>query len=180
VLYRESILAFTFSGEHYNVTWTEPLTFTNLRSSQAIRAQCWSTRPTALGNRMYYLSERGSYAQVNEYYFDQIFSDNTATDVTSHCPTLVPLSIREMCTVETEGVVLCLPDATDSDHKMYVYRGHWNGNAKDQSCWTVYTFDTSYRISGFAPIRNSVYMLVESASQYFIEVLSFEVTGDTF
>jgi len=180
VLYRESILAFTFSGEHYNVTWTDALTFTSLRSTQSIRAQCWSTRPTALGNRMYYVSERGSYAQINEYYFDQIFSDNTATDITVHCPTLVPLSIREMCTVETEGVVLCLPDSTADDHKIYVYRGHWNGNNKDQSCWTVYTFDTSYRISGFAPIRNAVYMLVESAGQYFIEVLSFEVTSDTF
>jgi hypothetical protein len=82
-----------------------------------------------------------------------------------------------MCTVRSEGLLLLLPD---NDNSLYVYRWYWTGNQKDQSAWTRYDFDASYRITGFAAIRNAVYMLVESSSQYILEGLFYEVTGDTF
>lgn len=178
--YRDSILVWTFAGQHYIITWDQEITATKLKSNPAIKAQCWSTRPVTMDSRTYFISERGSYGQINEYYYDDILAQNVSVDITIHCPTFVPLSIREMCCVRTEGAVLCLPDDTSHDHQLFVYRAHWNGNIRDQSAWTVYTFDTSYRISGFAPIRNAVYLLVESASQWIIDVLPYEVTSDSF
>lgn len=180
VPYRDSVLVFTFAGEHYEITWDGELTATSLRSNPSIRAQCWSTRPIVMDGRIYFNSERGSYAQVNEYYYSDIYVTNIAQDVTVHCPTFVPVGIKEMCGIPTEGAVLLLPDSTSYDHQLYVYRAHWNGNQKDQSAWTVYTFDSSYRIAGLAPIRNAVYLLVESANQWLIEVMAYEVGSDTF
>lgn len=175
--YRTSLLVFTFSGQHFDVSWDGAFTPTTVRSTQANDQQCLSTRPIAIDGRIYYLSERGSYAQVNEYYYDDNVVQNVAANVSIQCPTFVPVGIREMCTVRSEGLLLLLPD---NDNSLYVYRWYWTGNQKDQSAWTRYDFDASYRISGFAAIRNAVYMLVESASQYILEGIFYEVTGDTF
>jgi hypothetical protein len=178
--YRDSILVFTFAGEHYEITWDQQLSPTSLRSNPGVRVQCWSTRPIIVDGRIYFNSERGSYAKVSEYFYNDLYVSNIAEDVTIHCPTFVPVGIKEMVGVPAEGVVICLPDGASYDHQLYVYRAHWNGNQKDQSAWTVYTFDSIYRITGIGAIRNAVYMLVESNSQYLIEVMAYEVGSDTF
>lgn len=177
VPYRQSILVFTFNGEHFDISWDSELTATKIRVTPAIKSQTWSTRPVRGDDRIYYNSERGSYAEVNEYHYDDLSTQNVAFPITTHCPTFVPLMIRTMCVVRTEGVLLLLPD--DST-KIYCYRWHYSGNQKDQSAWTKYAFDTNYRISGMAPIRNSVYLLVQDASQWTIEAMVYEVPGDTF
>ena len=175
--YRTSLLVFTFSGQHFDVSWEGSLSPTSVRSSQSNDQQCLSTRPIAIDGRIYYLSERGSYAQVNEYYYDDSVVQNIAMNITIQCPTFIPIGIREMCTIKSEGVLILLPDNASS---LYAYRWYWTGNQKEQSAWTRYDFDASYRISGFGAIRNAVYMLVESASQYILEGLFYEVTGDDF
>ena len=177
VPYRQSILVFTFNGQHFDFSWDQILSSTKIRSTPAIRCQTWSTRPVQVHDRIYFNAERGSYAEVNEYRYDDLSVQNVSQPVTTHVPTLVPLTIRSMCAVATEGTLLLLPD--DST-KIYTYRWHFSGNAKDQSAWSKYAFDASYRITGMAAIRNTVYLLVQDASQYTIEAMVYEVPSDTF
>lgn len=175
--FRQSVLVWTFNGEHIDFSWETALTATTIRSSQPVQAQTWSTRPVFIEDRIFFNSERGNYAEVNEYRYDDLAATNVASSVTQHVPVLVPIGIRSMCGVASEGALLLLPDDA---YSIYVYRWHYTGNAKDQSAWSRYTFDSSYRISGMASIRNSVYLLIQTGTQYTIDCMVYEVPSDTF
>lgn len=175
--YRDAILVWTFNGEHVEFSWDGILTPTTIRTTQIARSQTWSTRPVRVGEFVYFNSERGSYAEINQYVYDDVVVQNVFTSITTHVPTLVPLAIRSMCSVDAEGALLLLPD---DSNKLYVYRKHFTGNTQDQSAWTKYQFDASYRITGMAPIRNAVYLLIQTGSEYTIDCLVYEVPSDTF
>jgi hypothetical protein len=173
--FRKNILVFTFAGPHFELSADGPFTPSNVVSTASVHHQAWPVRPCETDGRVYYVSERGTYASVMEYFYDDLQVNNTAADVTSHAAILVPLNIKTMTAVRLENAIIILPLDTSYDHKLYVYRSFWTGNRKEQSAWTVYTFDTSYRIVDIAAIRNRVYMLVETSAGYSIEYFSYEL-----
>ena len=175
--YRDAILVWTFNGEHIEFSWDVTLTLNSIRTTPTIKSQTWSTRPVRVGQYIYFNSERGSYAEIREYHYDDLSVQNVSNAVTTHVPTLVPLSVRTMTSVDAEGALLLLPD--DSS-KIYIYRWHYSGSTRDQSAWSKYQFDASYRITGMASIRNAVYLLIQTGSEYTIDCLIYEVPSDTF
>jgi len=175
--YRDAILVWTFNGEHIEFSWDVTLTPNSIRTTPTIKSQTWSTRPVRVGQYIYFNSERGSYAEIREYHYDDLSVQNVSNAVTTHVPTLVPLSVRTMTSVDAEGALLLLPD--DSS-KIYIYRWHYSGSTRDQSAWSKYQFDASYRITGMASIRNAVYLLIQTGSEYTIDCLTYEVPSDTF
>lgn len=179
VPFRKNILAFTFAGPHFELSADGPFKPSNVVSTAATSHATWPVRPAQMDGRVYYVSERGSFASVFEYFYDDLTVNNQANDVASHVPVLVPLNIKTIQTVRLENAVIVLPMDTSFDHQLFVYRSAWLGNRKDQSAWTVYTFDTGYRIVDIATIRNRVYMLVETSAGYHIEYFSYELDSFT-
>jgi hypothetical protein len=178
VPFRKNILVFTYAGPHFELSADGPFTPNNVVSTAATAHAAWPVRPASMDGRVYYISERGAWAAVNEYFYDDLQVNNSSADVTSHAPTFVPLNIKTIATVRHENVVLILPQDTSYDHQIYVYRAFWLGNRKEQSAWGVYTFDTGYRIVDIATIRNRCYMLVETSAGYRVEHFSYEIDGE--
>jgi len=178
VPFRKNILVFTYAGPHFELSADGPFTPSNVVATAATAHAAWPVRPAQMDGRVYYVSERGSWASINEYFYDDLQVNNTSADITSHVPTLVPLDIKTIATVRHESSVIVLPQGTSYDHQLYVYRSFWVGNRKEQSAWSVYTFDTGYRIVDIAAIRNRVYMLVETSAGYRVEHFSYEIDGE--
>lgn len=178
VPFRKNILVFTYAGPHFELSADGPFTPNNVVSTAATAHAAWPVRPASMDGRVYYISERGDWAAVNEYFYDDLQVNNSSADVTSHAPTFVPLDIKTIATVRHENAVIILPQGTSYDHQLYVYRAFWVGNRKEQSAWGVYTFDTGYRIVDIATIRNRCYMLVETSAGYRVEHFSYEIDGE--
>lgn len=172
--YRESILIWTYNGQHIEFSWEGTLTPTTIRTTQLVNAQSINVRPIRFGEFVYFISGREKYSEVNQYRYDDISAQNVFQSINSHVPSLVPVGIKSIVVVETEGAIVL--HETDKSN-LYVYRRHFTGNAQNQSAWTKYEIGgATTSIKSIDSIQNSIYLLVESSySEYTIEAMVYSV-----
>lgn len=116
-------------------------------------------RPVAAGANVYFAQTRGGYSGLREYYVDPVTAINDATDVTSHCPTYIPGTIRKMAATTNENTIVCLSD-TQRD-TLYVYRYYWSQQTKLQSSWSKWVLPSGTSILD-CEFLNSTLVLVLS------------------
>lgn len=166
VPFRRSLLIFTKAGIQFELNSPEALTPSTAAITTTTSYQAMSLRPVAVGDILYFASERSDAAILYEYFYDDVRVNNFAGDVTAHAANLLPADIRSLASSKNNQMVFVVP--TDCD-KIYVYTAWWQGNQKVQSTWTKWQFDASYRLVDVGVIQNDLYMLIESGSVLHLE-----------
>jgi len=170
--FRQSLLIHTKVGQQFELGTPDRLTNDTVNIAPATSIQTLSVRPESLGDICYFVGRSSDgKASLIEYVYSEDRVANYANNVSRHVPTLLPTTIRKIVVDNASNTVfLLVGDGTT----IYVYRTHWEGVQKQQSAWTKYEFDSSYKILDIAAIDNNLYMLVQSASQFIIEVIPIE------
>ena len=166
VPFRKSLVIFTKAGRQFELNAPETLTPTTAAITPSTSYRTKSIRPQPLSNFLYFAGERRDASVMYEYFYDDSRVSNTAADITGHVQGLLPSDLRSIRTSTNNQMVFALgTDCSD----FYVYKTFWNGSEKVQSAWGRWVFDLSYRINDFGVVRNDLYLLVESESQFIIE-----------
>ena len=155
--FRQTLMIFTKAGRQFELNAPEALTPSTASISPSTQYKTRSIRPMPLGHMIYFIGDQKDASILWEYYYDDSRVTNSAADATAHVFGLLPQNIRGLETSPNNDMVFVLP--LDCEN-IYVYQFHWVGNRKEQSAWSRWRFDNSYKIKDFGVIRNNLYILV--------------------
>lgn len=157
--FRDSVVVFCQRGQFEIGSGDQVLSPSTASITPSTRYNVAGVRPVAGTTQLYFLTDRGNYSSLLEYYHDELRVASEASDVTAHVPRLVPSSCRSM-TVSVPGrTVLVLPDDA---YTAYCYRWLFDNGQKLQSAWTRFTFDGNYRILDVASDGSMIWFIVEN------------------
>jgi len=128
-----------------------------------------NVRPLFMNDRIYFVARRGSYSAVYEMFIsDSSGRSSQANDISVHCQSYIDSEIEKM-TGSTVNNMLFLTsrkgftyneNGIRSDRNtVFVYKFHDNGNTREQSAWSKWTFNGTL-LSSFA-ISKNLYLLIK-------------------
>lgn len=188
VPFRKSLLIFTKAGRQFELNAPEVLTPSTAAITPSTSYKSLSHRPYPMGNMIYFPGQRGGFAAVYEYYYDDSQITNTAADITAHVPRLLEQDIRSITASSNNNILMVLskqePElnqlVTEDDDPLlfetgqefyidesplsgktiYVYKQFWSGTKKEQSAWGKFTFNEDWRISDISIIDSECFLLI--------------------
>ena len=132
-------------------------------------------KPVALGNSVYFTSNKNTSSSVREYFVDDDTVSNDASDVTAHAPSYVPANVFKIVASSTEDVVMCL--SLDDRNAIYVYKVYWNAEEKAQSAWSRFVFDEGDTVLSLDFINSTVYAVISRADGIYLEKSELQEFG---
>ncbi len=163
---RKTLVVFTQAGRQFEVSAGDTLTPSTAAITPTTSKAAQSTDPVNVGGRLFFAGSDGASGILYEYGYSDAEASSEAADVSAHARGYLPATIRTVVACPNQRAVFCL----GSDSAIYVYRFFYSGDGgKEQSAWSKWTFDASYRVCDIAVIDNSLFLLVESQSQYVVE-----------
>lgn len=179
IVYRDSILIFTKAARQFEISAADYFSQDTVRTKPVSQYAALTIPPEKVEGRVYFVAADSTTGQLIELAYNDLDVQTRGIDTSLHVEGLLPTTFQRIRVHNgTQTVFLLGVDGT----KIYVYQQYrieGQEEARKQSAWTVYTFDSSYRICDIAIIDDEVYMLVESASQYFIEKFPVEGADDS-
>lgn len=133
--------------------------------------------PVGAGNYLYFVSTKGDYSSVREYYIqsDTVITD--ALEVTAHVPKYVPKNITKLATSSNEDILVCL--SSEDRSKLYVYKWFTDGQRKLQSSWSTWEFATGTSILDTHILENDLYLVISRSDGVFVEKMKLQYPDDT-
>jgi hypothetical protein len=132
-------------------------------------AQC---PPAVLGKNVFFSTNRGRYASIREYYFDNESVGNDAEDTTAHVPSYVPYDVYQIVSAATEDMVFIT--TLQERNAIYVYNTRWNGSEKVQSAWHKWEFDPYDTIIHMAVFKSTMFVITRRPDGNYIDILELE------
>jgi len=177
---RDTVLVTTKSGQQYAMGSPDVLSPSSASFTRATTLQTLDCRPVVLDPTVYMPVAQGGKSGLREAYFVDQSVPTDAADVSSHVSGtasdagLLPADVYTLAPHANSRMVFLLPAVrsgytSSNGNVLYVSKAFWSGPRKEQSAWTKWTFDASYRIVDIAVIDDYLYMLIESQSQFVIE-----------
>ena len=109
------------------------------------------------GSVVFFVSPRGHWANILEYYIQPTTLIEDASNITGHCPEYIP---DGFITLETIPVLDMMILSTSGDPtSLYFYRYYWVGEKKAQSSWSRWEF--SGTLLGTGVIGTKLYYLMK-------------------
>lgn len=118
-------------------------------------------RPQLVGDSLYIVDDNGEFAQVREYFMDDLSITGDAADVTAHVPRYLKGRIRSMAPAAGADCVFFAAD-DPSPSQLYVYFVRWAGDEKHQSAWTRWTLSGVGKVVHMHAIGDVLYVVAES------------------
>jgi len=136
-----------------------------------------SVAPVGAGNFLYFISKKGDYSSVREYYIqsDTVITD--ALEVTAHVPKYLPKNVVKMSASSNEDILVCL--SSESRTKLYVYKWYSDGKQKLQSSWSTWELASGSSILDIQIIENTLYMVVSRSDGVYLESIDLQYLDDT-
>ena len=133
--------------------------------------------PKAVGPSVFFVSPKGDYSSLREYYIQPDITTNDAEDVTAHVPKYLPNNIKKIEANISTNTLFLLPSQGDA---LYTYTYYWEGDQKVQSAWGKWLFP-SRRIIGLAVVDNWLYLITknDNDNQVLIEKMNLEQGATT-
>jgi len=164
---------FRLFGDQRNVT---PLN-ASFRVTSRYRSNS-DVPPVTLGNQLYFVSDKNSFAQVYEYFFSIDVDTNVALDVTLHADTYIPNTVEQLSVSENNDFLFL--HAKTNPNILYSYKVFWAGNEKKQEAWSRWIFDPGNEIIGHHVFDNDIYIVFRRNSKIWLEKISIiQPTPDT-
>lgn len=134
-------------------------------------------QPKVAGKNMYFPTELGDFASIQEYYTVQDISQmKNAQDITAHIPNYIPAGVYEIIPSTAKNVLFCLTNGNTK--AVYIYKYLFNDEGRVQSSWSKWVFDADIFGGGF--IGSRLYLLMLRGSQVSLEMLDFSVNIKDF
>ena len=129
------------------------------------------TKPVAIGRTVYFVTKKGDYNGIREYFVsDDTTSATDAVDVSSHVPVYIPAGVFQMSASTIEDVLVLATDGEPS--KLYGYKFHWERDQKVQSAWFSWDLGAGSSVLGIGFIETTLYIVIQRSDGVYLEKLS--------
>jgi len=130
-------------------------------------------QPVGAGSSIYYLSKRGSFANVREYVYQRDLVIRESSNITVHVPKLIPSNIFKFAVSTSADVLVCL--GTDEPNKLYINRWIYGQQyQKILNSWSTFTFNSARSIKNIDFIGSDLFLVIEEANGITLEKIPFE------
>ncbi len=136
-----------------------------------------STTPVGAGNFLYFVSKKGNFSSVNEYYIEEDSILTDALDVTAHVPKYLPKNIFKLATSSNENILIAL--STETPNKLYVYKWFSDESQKLQSSWSTWELTSGATILDISIVESEVYLVVSYADGTVLEKIDLQYIDDS-
>jgi hypothetical protein len=113
--------------------------------------------PITLGPNVYFVTDKQNSSIVREYYVVPDTANNTAANITSHCPSYIPDGLIKLAGSEKHDMLFGI---TGTDNKIYVYNFYWQGEEKAQSAWHTWTIESDEVIFSVEVLGSKLLVMV--------------------
>ncbi len=130
-------------------------------------------QPIGAGSSIYYLSKRGSFANVREYVYQRDLVIRESSNITVHVPKLIPSNIFKFAVSTSADVLVCL--GTDNPNKLYINRWLYGQQyQKILNSWSTFTLNENRSIKNVDFIGSDLFLVIEEANGTTLEKIPFE------
>ena len=130
-------------------------------------------QPVGAGSSIYYLSKRGSFANVREYVYQRDLVIRESSNITVHVPRLIPSNLFKFAVSTSADVLVCL--GTDEPNKLYINRWLYGQQyQKILNSWSTFTINPNRSIKNVDFIGSDLFLVIEEASGTTLEKIPFE------
>ena len=151
----------------------EILTPDTISVNQTTEYECsLRAKPVGAGRFIYFVTNRGSYSGVREYFVDNNTEAEEATDITGHVPQYLPNGVFKLAISSSEDTLVALSD--QNPNRLYVYKYYWGEGEKLQASWSYWEFDKEDKILNCDFIESRLYVLVERPDGVHLEFIDIE------
>lgn len=163
---RQKLVLLTRGGQQFELTTSGALTPSSITIDQSTSYRTTDIEPIVMSSWVYFMAEAEGESQLFEYAYSDRFVTSVADNVLEHAAGFVPTGVTRIASdSNTEAIVALVGGGND----FYVYKSYWSGDQKLQSAWSKWDYDEGYDIHDVAMLDGSLYMLVESSSEYILE-----------
>ena len=113
--------------------------------------------PLTLGPNVFFTTDKLNSSIVREYYVVPDTSNNTAANITAHCPSYVPNGLIKLAGSEKHDMLFGI---TGTDNKIYVYNYYWQGEEKAQSAWHTWEIESDETIFNIEVLESNLMLMV--------------------
>jgi hypothetical protein len=131
-------------------------------------------RPVAAGNNVYFVTPRGNWAAVREYFVDNEVLSTDATEVTSHVPTFLPSNIVQLEPANNDDAVFAISDSALERNKIFAYKYYWQAQEKVQSAWVRWVFSSDTVVLGLGMVGTRLYFVCQRADGTYLEYIDVQ------
>ena len=130
-------------------------------------------QPIGSGSSIYYLSKRGSFANVREYIYQRDLVIRESSNITVHVPRLIPSNLFKFAVSTSADVLVCL--GTDEPNKLYINRWLYGQQyQKILNSWSTFTINANRSIKNVDFIGSDLFLVIEEANGTTLEKIPFE------
>ena len=130
-------------------------------------------QPVGAGSSIYYLSKRGSFANVREYVYQRDLIIRESSNITIHVPKLIPSNLFKFAVSTSADVLVCL--GTDEPNKLYINRWIYGQQyQKILNSWSTFTINGNRSIKNVDFIGSDLFLVIEEANGITLEKIPFE------
>ena len=130
-------------------------------------------QPVGAGSSIYYLSKRGSFANVREYVYQRDLVIRESSNITVHVPKLIPSNLFKFAVSTSADVLVCL--GTDEPNKLYINRWIYGQQyQKILNSWSTFTINGNRSIKNVDFIGSDLFLVIEEANGITLEKIPFE------
>jgi len=130
-------------------------------------------QPVGAGSSIYYLSKRGSFANIREYIYQRDLVIRESSNITVHVPKLIPSNIFKFAVSTSADVLVCL--GTDEPNKLYINRWLYGQQyQKILNSWSTFTINENRSIKNVDFIGSDLFLVIEEANGITLEKIPFE------
>ena len=130
-------------------------------------------QPVGAGSSIYYLSKRGSFANVREYVYQRDLVIRESSNITVHVPKLIPSNLFKFAVSTSADVLVCL--GTDEPNKLYINRWLYGQQyQKILNSWSTFTINGNRSIKNVDFIGSDLFLVIEEANGITLEKIPFE------
>ena len=130
-------------------------------------------QPIGAGSSIYYLSKRGSFANVREYVYQRDLVIRESSNITVHVPRLIPSNLFKFAVSTSADVLVCI--GTDEPNKLYINRWLYGQQyQKILNSWSTFTINPNRSIKNVDFIGSDLFLVIEEASGTTLEKIPFE------
>ena len=171
--FKEDLLLFTKDKQFMMTSGNEVFTAMNAMIDLVTSYPCSTlVRPISLGSSVVFASDSGKYSLVREYFVDSDSMQNSAADITAHCPRYLPNKISRVVHLPNAGVLFYWSEERKNELSVYAY--YWQGNEKPQSSWSKFIFP--FDILTMEQFGEILYLFVKQDGK--IRLSTLDITGD--
>jgi len=147
----------------------------NIQQSTAYTVNSKVT-PITLGPNVFFITDRQTSSIVREYFVVPDTANNTAANITSHCPSYIPNGIIKMTGSEKHDMLFCI---TGTDNRIFVYNFYWQGDEKAQSAWHTWELEAGSEIFNIEVMEHNLLVMVKHTDgTKSLETINLELPAD--